>query len=71
MYGPLRAAVFAVVTRGGSRVRESCMLGSERGAPSNGRPYRKRLMREWLEVHSESADDWLDLARESLQFVGT
>jgi len=31
-----------VRTRGGSRVRESCMHGSVRGAPSNGRPYRDR-----------------------------
>src|SRR5215472_6808816 len=31
---------FAVVTRGKSRMRESCMYGSARGAPSNGRPYR-------------------------------
>src|SRR6266702_2014453 len=31
---------FAVVTRGRSRMRESCMYGSVRGALSNGRPYR-------------------------------
>ena len=31
---------FAVMTRGKSRMRESCMYGSARGAPSNGRPYR-------------------------------
>jgi erythromycin esterase-like protein len=34
---------FAVVTRGKSRMRESCMYGSVRGAPSNGRPYRDRV----------------------------
>ncbi len=34
--------VFAVVTRGGSRMRESCMYGSERGARGNSRPYRTR-----------------------------
>src|SRR5215813_5649678 len=33
---------FAVMTRGRSRMRESCMYGSARGAPSNGRPYRDR-----------------------------
>jgi hypothetical protein len=33
---------FAVVTRGKSRMRESCMYGSARGALSNGRPYRDR-----------------------------
>src|SRR3984893_7955813 len=32
----------AVVTRGGSRMRESCTYGSVRGAPRNGRPYRDR-----------------------------
>src|SRR5258707_15459325 len=34
---------FAVMTRGRSRMRESCMYGSARGAPSNGRPYRDRV----------------------------
>src|ERR1700739_664169 len=33
---------FAVMTRGKSRMRESCMYGSARGAPGNGRPYRDR-----------------------------
>ena len=37
---------FAVVTRGGNRMRESCKYGSVRGAPSNGCPYRDR--REFL-----------------------
>ena len=37
---------FAVVTRGRSRMRESCMYGSARGAPSNGRPYRDRRREE-------------------------
>src|SRR6266446_3658377 len=34
--------VSAVMTRGRSRMRESCTYGSVRGAPSNGRPYRDR-----------------------------
>src|SRR5260221_10656681 len=33
---------FAVMTRGRSRMRESCMYGSVRGASGNGRPYRDR-----------------------------
>jgi hypothetical protein len=33
----------AVMTRGRSRMRESCKYGSVRGALSNGRPYRDRL----------------------------
>jgi hypothetical protein len=32
---------------------------------------RGRPMREWLEVHSESAEEWIELAREALEFVGT
>jgi len=32
---------------------------------------RGRPMSEWHEVRSESADDWLELAREALDFVGT
>ena len=41
MYGPLRAAVFAVNTRGKSRMPESGTYGSVRGVPGNGHPYRK------------------------------
>jgi hypothetical protein len=26
-------------------------------------------MKEWLDVRSESADEWLELAREALEFV--
>ena len=32
---------------------------------------RGRPMREWLTVQSESDEDWLGLAREALEFVGT
>jgi hypothetical protein len=34
--------IFAVTTRGGSRMRESCTSRSVRGAGSNPRPYRDR-----------------------------
>jgi hypothetical protein len=34
--------IVAVDTRGRSRMRESCMYGSERGARGNSRPYRTR-----------------------------
>src|SRR5437899_603439 len=34
--------IVAVDTRGGSRMRESCMYGSVRGARGNSRPYRDR-----------------------------
>ena len=32
---------------------------------------RGRPMKEWLEVRLESAEEWLQLAREALDFVGT
>ena len=32
---------------------------------------RGRPMKEWLEVRSNSAEQWLELAREALEFVGT
>ncbi len=32
---------------------------------------RDRPMKEWLEVRSESADEWLRIAHEALEFVGT
>ena len=32
---------------------------------------RSRPMKEWLAVSSESANEWLELAREALEFVGT
>lgn len=41
-------------------------LAGERFDANRGRP-----MKEWLEVRSKSADEWLQLAREALQFVGT
>jgi hypothetical protein len=34
---------FAVMTRGRSRMRESCKYGSARGARGNSRPYRDRF----------------------------
>jgi hypothetical protein len=50
------ARVDALVAGGGRR--------AVRGEP--GRP-----MREWLEVHSESQAEWLERAREAVEFVGT
>ncbi len=32
-------------------------------------PRRGRPMNEWLDVHSESSDEWRELAREALSFV--
>ena len=43
--GRIRQA-FAVVTRGGNRMRESCTYGTVRGAPSNGCPYRDEGARQ-------------------------
>ena len=42
MLARIRQHIVAVDTRGGNRMRESCMYGSVRGALSNSRPYRDR-----------------------------
>ena len=41
----IRQHIVAVDTRGGSRMRESCTYGSERGARGNSRPYRDPIIR--------------------------
>jgi len=33
--------------------------------------HRGRPMKEWLKVRSELAEEWLEFAREALEFVGT
>ena len=40
--------IVAVDTRGGSRMRESCTYGSERGARGNSHPYRNQPARRML-----------------------
>src|SRR6266536_1679145 len=47
---------FAVWTRGRSRMRESCMYGSERGARGNSRPYRDR--REFIALFGGAVAVW-------------
>jgi hypothetical protein len=65
---------FAVMTRGKSRMRESCMYGSARGAPSNGRPYRDQ---HGLLSYGPNVDDmthravaYIDRGRQVLRSAG-
>ena len=67
--------IFAMISSSGefvvklpmARVDELVIAGTgERFDAKRGRP-----MKEWLEVRSDSPDEWLQLAREALEFVGT
>ena len=50
-----------------ARVDELVLAGAgERFDANRGRP-----MKEWLEVRSDLTEEWLQLAREALEFVGT
>ena len=67
--------IFAMVSSGGQfvvklpKARVDALVATGAGARFDAN--RGRPMKEWLEVRSESAEEWLQLAREALDFVGT
>lgn len=67
--------IFAMVSSDGHfvvklpKARVDALVGE--GAGQRFDANRGRPMSEWLAVQSESAEDWLKLAREALDFVGT
>jgi len=66
--------IFAMVSSGGQfvvklpKARVDALVAT--GVGQRFDAGRGRSMKEWLEVRSESADEWLQLAREALEFVG-
>ena len=66
--------IFAIVSSEGHfvvklpKARVDALVGNATGQRFQAN--RGRPMNEWLEVHSESSD-WVELAREALDFVGT
>ena len=67
--------IFAMVSSSGHfvvklpKARVEALVGSGAGGrfeASQGRP-----MKEWLQVDPASGQDWVELAREALEFVGT
>ncbi len=67
--------IFAMVSSSGEfvvklpKARVDAIVAS--GAGERFDANRGRPMKEWLVVQSESSEEWLDLAREALDFVGT
>lgn len=67
--------IFAMVSSNGQfvvklpKARVDALVAS--GAGQRFDANRERPMKEWLEVGSPSLQDWVQLAREALDFVGT
>ena len=67
--------IFAMVSSSGEfvvklpKARVDALVAS--GAGERFDANRGRPMKEWLEVRSDSTEQWLELAREALEFVGT
>ena len=67
--------IFAMISSSGEfvvklpKARVDALVATGAGARFDAN--RDRPMKEWLEVSSESSEDWLQLAREALEFVRT
>ena len=75
LVGASALKIFAMVSSSGQfvvklpRTRVEALVASEAGGRLNASG--GRAMKDWFEVRSESAKEWLALAREALEFVGT
>ena len=66
-------SIFAMLTRGELVVKLPAVRVTELVANGNGMPFtagKDRPMREWVVVKGEDRQEWLELAREALRFVG-
>ncbi len=66
--------IFAMVSRGRLVLKLPPQRVAELIGSGDGDPYdagKGRPMKEWVSLEPEQQDNWLDLATEALEFVGT
>ena len=69
----VNGSIFAMLTRGELVVKLPAARVAELVGKGNGMPFtagKGRAMREWVVVMGSDPQEWHDLAREALRFVG-